>query len=140
MRLRHKPTRPLKYSLAAPAPAGAAAHATIVIGIANGHMLDAQGNVVPCAPLAFDAAGRYPGQAMSLEGTFHCFTLDAAYAAHQEKTLGSLEVDKYGDFFAADRDLFQVSPYDIHRIGVPENLGGRAPGPAEKVNRPARTG
>jgi predicted amidohydrolase YtcJ len=70
-------------------------------------------------------AGWYPEQEMSLKEAFRCFTLDAAYAGHQEKTLGSLEAGKYADFIVIDRDLFKISPYDIHKIGVLETwIGG----------------
>jgi predicted amidohydrolase YtcJ len=78
---------------------------------------DADGNPI---------AGWYPEQEMSLKEAFRCFTLDAAYAGHQEKTLGSLEAGKYADFIVIDRDLFKMSPYDIHKIGVLETwVGGR---------------
>jgi predicted amidohydrolase YtcJ len=78
---------------------------------------DASGNPI---------AGWYPEQEMSLKEAFRCFTLDAAYAGHQEKTLGSLEAGKYADFIVIDRDLFKISPYDIHKIGVLETwVGGR---------------
>jgi predicted amidohydrolase YtcJ len=78
---------------------------------------DASGNPI---------AGWYPEQEMSLKEAFRCFTLDAAYAGHQEKTLGSLETGKYADFIVIDRDLFKISPYDIHKIGVLETwVGGR---------------
>jgi predicted amidohydrolase YtcJ len=78
---------------------------------------DANGNPI---------AGWYPEQEMSLKEAFRCFTLDAAYASHQEKTLGSLETGKYADFIVIDRDLFKISPYDIHKIGVIETwVGGR---------------
>jgi predicted amidohydrolase YtcJ len=71
-------------------------------------------------------AGWYPEQEMSLKEAFRCFTLDAAYAGHQEKTLGSLEVGKYADFIVIDRDLFKMSPYDIHKTGVLETwVAGR---------------
>jgi predicted amidohydrolase YtcJ len=65
-------------------------------------------------------AGWYPGQAMSLEEAFRCFTLDAAYAGHQEKTLGSLETGKQADFIVIDRDLFKMPAADIHKTGVLE--------------------
>jgi predicted amidohydrolase YtcJ len=65
-------------------------------------------------------AGWYPEQEMSLKEAFRCFTLDAAYAGHQEKTLGSLEVGKYADFIVIDRDLFKMSPYDIYKTTVLE--------------------
>jgi predicted amidohydrolase YtcJ len=78
---------------------------------------DASGNPI---------AGWYPEQEMSLKEAFRCFTLDAAYAGHQEKTLGSLETGKYADFIVIDRDLFKISPYDIHKIGVLETwVGGQ---------------
>jgi predicted amidohydrolase YtcJ len=71
-------------------------------------------------------AGWYPEQEMSLKEAFRCFTLDAAYAGHQEKTLGSLEAGKYADFIVIDQDMFRISPYDIHKIGVLETwVGGQ---------------
>jgi predicted amidohydrolase YtcJ len=71
-------------------------------------------------------AGWYPEQEMSLKEAFRCFTLDAAYAGHQEKTLGSLEAGKYADFIVIDRDMFKISPYDIYKIGVLETwVAGR---------------
>ncbi|MGB9109294.1 MAG: amidohydrolase family protein, partial [Telluria sp.] len=71
-------------------------------------------------------AGWYPEQEMSLKEAFRCFTLDAAYAGHQEKTLGSLEAGKYADFIVIDRDLFTISPYDIYQTTVLETwVAGR---------------
>jgi hypothetical protein len=78
---------------------------------------DAQGQPV---------AGWYPNQAMSLKEAFRCFTLDAAYAGHQENTLGSLEVGKQADFIVIDQDLFKMPTYDIHKTGVLETwVGGK---------------
>jgi hypothetical protein len=55
----------------------------------------AQGSRIVCgsdvpveAPNPF--FGIHAAQEMSLEEAFRCFTLHAAYAGHQEKTLGSL--------------------------------------------------
>lgn len=50
--------------------------------------------------------GWMPEQRMTLEEVLRAFTLDAAYAAHQEASLGSLEVGKSADFILLDRDLF----------------------------------
>jgi predicted amidohydrolase YtcJ len=71
-------------------------------------------------------AGWYPEQEMSLKEAFRCFTLDAAWAGHQEKDLGSLETGKYADFIVIDRDLFKMSPYDIRKTAVLETwVAGR---------------
>jgi len=64
--------------------------------------------------------GWHPEEAMTLPEAFRAFTLDAAYAQHQEKTLGSLEKGKWADFILVDRDLFKVAPADIWKIQVLE--------------------
>ncbi len=70
--------------------------------------------------------GWYPNQAMSLKEAFRCFTLDAAYAGHQEDSLGTLEPGKWADFIVIDRDLFRMPTYDIHKTGVLETwVAGR---------------
>lgn len=64
--------------------------------------------------------GWHPEEAMTLPQAFRAFTLDAAYAEHQEKTLGSLEAGKWADFVVVDRDLFKVPAGDIWKIQVLE--------------------
>ena len=62
--------------------------------------------------------GWHPEQAMTLLEAFRAFTLDAAYAEHQDKTLGTLEKGKWADFILIDRDLFTIAPADIWKIKV----------------------
>jgi predicted amidohydrolase YtcJ len=62
--------------------------------------------------------GWYANEGLSLKEAFRCFTLDAAYAAHQDKVLGSLEPGKWADFILIDQDLFRMSEHDIHQVRV----------------------
>ncbi len=64
--------------------------------------------------------GWHPEEAMTLPQAFRAFTLDAAYAEHQEKTIGSLEAGKWADFILVDRDLFKIAPADIWKTQVLE--------------------
>ena len=62
--------------------------------------------------------GWHAEQAMTLMEAFRAFTLDAAYAEHEEKTLGSLEPGKWADFILIDRDPFKIVPTEIWKIQV----------------------
>ena len=78
-----------------------------------------------------DAAGRphggwFANEAMTLKEALRCFTLDAAYAGHQEKAIGSLETGKWADFIVIDQDLFKMPAQDIHKTVVLQTwVGGK---------------
>lgn len=78
-----------------------------------------------------DLAGMPPGgwyadQALTREEALHSFTLAAAYAAHQEDRLGSLEPGKWADFIIIDRDYFEIPASEIDDTVVLETwVGGR---------------
>jgi len=70
--------------------------------------------------------GWHPDQALSREEALHSFTLAAAYAAHQEDRLGSLDPGKWADFIVIDRDYFDVPASEIDDIRVLQTwVGGR---------------
>lgn len=64
--------------------------------------------------------GWYADEAMTRAEALHSFTLDAAFAAHQEDRLGSLEPGKWADFILIDRDYFKVPVDQIDDIRVLE--------------------
>lgn len=79
------------------------------------------------------AKGWYANQAMTVHEALRCFTLDAAYAAHQENTLGTLEKGKWADFILIDQDLLHMPVKDIYKIKVLQTwVGGRQVYPASK--------
>jgi len=72
------------------------------------------------------AGGWYSDQALTREEALHSFTLAAAFAAHQEDRLGSLESGKWADFIVVDRDYFEVATSEIDDIRVLQTwVGGK---------------
>ncbi|MEO8997982.1 MAG: amidohydrolase [Rhodanobacter sp.] len=70
--------------------------------------------------------GWYPGQDMTLVEALRAFTLDAAYAEHAEKTLGTLEPGKWADFILIDHDVFKDAPARIWDTKVLQTwVGGK---------------
>jgi len=72
------------------------------------------------------AGGWHPEQKMTLREAFRAFTLDAAFAQHQERTLGTLEPGKWADFILVDQDIFKVTPEKLWKTRVLQTwVGGR---------------
>ena len=70
--------------------------------------------------------GWYKDQALTRAEALHSFTLGAAYAAHQEDRLGSLEAGKWADFILVDRDYFEIPAAEIDDIRVLQTwVGGQ---------------
>lgn len=64
--------------------------------------------------------GWYSEQSLSRIEALRAFTIDAAYAAHQEDVLGTLEPGKWADFIVIDRDYFEVPVSEIWQTEVLE--------------------
>ena len=62
--------------------------------------------------------GWFPDERMTTAEAFASFTLDAAYAGHQETLIGSLEPGKAADFILIDQDIFSDSPTEIWKATV----------------------
>jgi len=70
--------------------------------------------------------GWYIDQGLTRAEALHSFTLAAAYAAHQEDRMGSLEPGKWADFIIVDRDYFDIPNSEIDDIQVIETwVGGK---------------
>jgi predicted amidohydrolase YtcJ len=59
-----------------------------------------------------------PEQSLTLQDMVDAYTINAASALKQERTTGSIEVGKRGDFIVLDRDIFSIDPYDLHDTQV----------------------
>jgi len=62
--------------------------------------------------------GWYIEEGLTRAEALHSFTLAAAYAAHQEDRMGSLEPGKWADFIMVDRDFFTIPNSEIDDIQV----------------------
>jgi predicted amidohydrolase YtcJ len=62
--------------------------------------------------------GWLPDQTLTRAEALRLFTLDAAYAAFQEKELGSLVPGKLADFVVFDRDILAVPPRELLQARV----------------------
>ena len=72
------------------------------------------------------SGGWYPEQVMTRDEALRSMTIWPAYAAFQEKTMGSITPGKYADFVILDRDIMKISATEILETKVISTwLGGK---------------
>src|SRR5438477_406632 len=64
------------------------------------------------------AGGWYPDQKLTLAEALRGFTLDAAYAAFEESSRGTIEAGKLADMTIVDGDFFAMPPSDLFKTKV----------------------
>ena len=64
------------------------------------------------------AGGWRPDQRLTREEALRLFTIDAAYAAFEEKVRGTLERGKHADFVVLSGDLFKTPDAELSRLQV----------------------
>jgi predicted amidohydrolase YtcJ len=64
------------------------------------------------------APGWFPAQRLTVEEALRSFTIDAAWAARQEETRGSIEKGKLADFVVLSEDITSIDPARILEIEV----------------------
>ena len=64
--------------------------------------------------------GWFREERMTVAEAFASFTLDAAFAGHQEDLIGSLEPGKKADFIFIDRDIFNIPESELWEAKVSE--------------------
>ncbi|MEK6373358.1 MAG: amidohydrolase [Acidobacteriota bacterium] len=67
---------------------------------------------------AWPAGGSYPSQKLTLAEAIRGFTLDAAFAAFEEQSRGTIEPGKLADLTIVDGDLFAVPPSELFKTKV----------------------
>jgi predicted amidohydrolase YtcJ len=75
-------------------------------------------------PTGQPASGWVPGERMSREEALASFTRHAAFAAHAETRLGSLEAGKLADLVVLSKDIMRVAPAEILTTSVRMTIVG----------------
>lgn len=64
------------------------------------------------------AGGWLPEQRLTLTEALRSFTVDAAYGAFQEHSMGTLMPGSWADFILIDRDIFNIAPEQLWQVEV----------------------
>jgi predicted amidohydrolase YtcJ len=67
---------------------------------------------------SWPAGGWYPSQKLTLAEAIRGFTLDAAYAAFEEQSRGTIEPGKLADLTIVDGDLYAAPPSELFKTKV----------------------
>jgi predicted amidohydrolase YtcJ len=70
------------------------------------------------------AGGWYPNQRLTLAEAIRGFTSDAAYAAFEEQSRGTIEPGKLADFTVVDGDLYAMPAADLYKAKVRYTIVG----------------
>ncbi len=75
---------------------------------------------VQCAAARITSSGEVlnPPERVTVEQALHAVTANAAFAAFEESSKGTLQVGKLGDFVILEEDPFDVQPHEIGSIDV----------------------
>jgi predicted amidohydrolase YtcJ len=68
--------------------------------------------------------GWVPAQKISVEEALRAYTIDAAYAAFSESSLGSLEPGKLADLVVLKRDVFKVPAEELNTVPIAATIVG----------------
>lgn len=66
--------------------------------------------------------GWLPEQKLSLTEALRSFTVDAAYGAFQETSMGTLSPGSWADFILIDRDIYQIPPQQLWQVEVEQTF------------------
>jgi predicted amidohydrolase YtcJ len=70
------------------------------------------------------AGGWYPEQKLTLAEAIRGFTKDAAFAAFEEDSRGTIEPGKLADFTIVEGDLYAMPPQDLFKVKVKMTVVG----------------
>ena len=68
--------------------------------------------------------GWVPRQKISVAESLRAYTVDAAYAAFSEASLGSLEPGKLADLVVLERNLFETPPHELNAVRIKATMVG----------------